>query len=181
MQALCTQSESFTRLLDEEECYRQLRRLRWPDGKVRCPYCGSDQIAKRWGYFREPACLRYQCDSCGLSFNDKTATVFEHSKLPLSAWFLGFYLAQLSKSISTIAKELPCHYRTAHRIVWLVREQVVRLEAGRVLKGTVEADEIYVTAGHKGQAPGGGAKHLPFPPPTPSQETQAGKRECRPG
>lgn len=127
MHALCTKSESFTRLLDEEERYRQLRRLRWSDGKVCCPYCGSDQITKSWRYFREPACFRYQYDSCGLSFNDKTGTIFEHSKLPLSAWFLGFYLAQLSQSTSTIAKELPCHYRTAHRIVWLVREQVVRL------------------------------------------------------
>ena len=39
-----------------------------------------------------------------------------------------------------------------------MREQVVSLEDGRVLKGTVEADEIYVTAGHKGQAPDGGGK-----------------------
>ncbi|MGQ9728137.1 MAG: transposase, partial [Candidatus Fervidibacter sp.] len=39
MRALCTKSESFTRLLDEEECYQQVRRLRWPDGKVRCPCC----------------------------------------------------------------------------------------------------------------------------------------------
>ena len=181
MRALCTRSESFARLLAEEECYRQLRLLRWPDGNVRCPYCGSDQIVKSWTYFREPACRRYQCGFCGMSFNDKTGTIFEHSKLPLSAWFLGFYLAQLSKSTSTIAKELPCHYRTAHRIVWLVREQMVRLEDGRVLKGTVEADEIYVTAGHKGQAPGGGAKELPFPPSAQGQEARARKRERRQG
>jgi len=35
MRALCTKGESFARLLDEEECYRQLRRLRWPDGVER--------------------------------------------------------------------------------------------------------------------------------------------------
>jgi len=180
MQALCTKRESFTRLLDEEECYRQLRRLRWPDGKVRCPYCGGE-IFKSWAYFRQPFCHRYQCGSCGISFNDKTGTIFEHSKLPLSAWFLGFYLAQLSQSTSTVAKELPCHYRTAHRIMWLVREQMVRLEGGRVLKGTVEADEIYVTSGHKGQAPGGGAKELPFPPSAKGQEEREGKGECRQG
>jgi len=176
MQALCTKSESFTRLLDEAECYRQLRQLRWPDGKVRCPYCGSDQIRKSWTYFREPACHRYQCDTCGRSFNDKTGTIFEGSKLPLSAWFHGFYLAQLSQSTSTIAKEVPCDYHTAHRIVWLVREQVLRLEAGRTLKGTVEADEIYITAGHKGQAPGGGPRPLSFPPSAAGEEarTRAG-------
>ncbi|MCL0093150.1 transposase [Dehalococcoidia bacterium] len=163
MKVLCLKSESFIRLLDETECYRQLRQLRWPNGKVLCPYCGGDQIAKSWSYFREPACLRYKCGFCRSSFNDKTGTVFEETKLPLSAWFLGFYLAQLSQSTSAIAKELPCDYRTAHRIVWLVREGVIHLEAGRVLIGTVEVDEIYTTAGHKGQAHGGGPKGLPFP------------------
>jgi len=83
--------------------------------------------------------------------------------LPLSAWFHGFYLARLSQSASAIAKGVPCDYHTAHRIVWLVREQVLRLEAGRTLKGTVEADETYITAGHKGQAPGGGPRALSPP------------------
>ena len=99
MQALCTKSESFTRLLsnlpkvpctffadrcqflfkkllttclDEAECYRQLRQLQWPDGKVHCPYCGSDHIRKRWTYFRESTCHRYRCDTCGKSFNEIT-------------------------------------------------------------------------------------------------------------
>jgi len=94
----------------------------------------------------------------------------------LVAWFLGFYLAQLSQSTATIAKELPCDYHTAQRIVWLVREQVVRLEEGRVLQGTVETDEIYVTAGHKGQAPGGGCKTLAFPPSAAGQEARTGAR-----
>ncbi len=177
MQALCTQAKSFTRLLDEAECYRQLRQLRWPDGQVRCPYCGSEYITKCWTYFRQPACRRYQCGCCGLSFNDKTGTIFEHTKLPLAAWFLGFYLAQLSQSTAAIARELPCDYHTAQRIVWLVREQVVRLEEGRVLQGTVEADEIYVTAGHKGQAPGGGRKALTFPPSAEGQKARTGTRE----
>lgn len=164
MQALCSKSESFTRLLDEAECYRQLRQFQWPDGKVRCPYCGSDHIVKSWIYFREPACARHQCGTCGRSFNDKAGTIFEGSKLPLSAWFHGFYLAQLSQSTATIAREVPCDYHTARRIVWLVREQVLHLEAGCVLTGTIEVDEIYIRAGHKGQARGAGARALPFPP-----------------
>lgn len=178
MRALATQSQAFTRLLDEAECYHQLRQLRWPDGQVRCPYCGGQNIPKQWVYHREPACRRYECGDCHISFNDKTGTIFEHTKLPLAAWFLGFYLAQLSQSTATIARELPCDYHTAHRMVWLVREQVVRLEAGRVLQGTIEADEVYVTAGHKGQAQGGGRKALVFSPAAAKQEARTGAREC---
>ena len=92
--------------------------------------------------------------------------------MPLSAWFHGFYLARLSQSASAIAKGVPCDYHTAHRIVWLVREQVLRLEAGRTLKGTVEADETYITAGHKGQAPGGGPRAL-SPPSAAGEEARA--------
>ncbi len=164
MRALSTQANSFIRIIDEAECYEQLRRLRWPDGQVRCPYCGGQCITKSWPYFRQPACRRYECGACRVSFNDKTATIFEETKLPLAAWFLGFYLAQLGQSTATIAREVPCAYRTAQRMVWLVRAEVVRLEGGRLLQGTVEVDEIYVTAGHKGQAQGGGRKALAFPP-----------------
>jgi len=70
----------------------------------------------------------------------------------------------LGENWATIVHELPCDYHTAHRIIWLVRKRVVRLEAGWVLQGTIEADEIYVTAGHKGQPPGGGCKDLAFSP-----------------
>jgi len=165
--------------LNEAECYQQLRHLRWPSGQVICPYCGSPKILKSWAYSRQPACQRYQCGGCGRTFNDKTSTIFANSKLPLSAWFLGFYLAQLSQSTATIAKELPCDYRTAHRIVWLVREEMIHLESGRVLQGTVEVDEIYITAGHKGQSPGGGSKALPFPPSLSREEAGARERKCR--
>lgn len=181
MQALSIKSDSFVRLMDEAECYEQLRRLRWPDGQVRCPYCGGHNISKRWHYTRSPYCWRYECADCQISFNDKTGTIFEHTKLPLRAWFLGFYLAQLGKSTATIARELPCDYHTAHRIAWLVREAVVRIEAGRVLRGTIEVDEIYVTAGHKGQAPGGGRKRLVFPPSAAGEtpRPRAGERRQR--
>jgi hypothetical protein len=93
--------------------------------------------------------------------------------LPLSAWFHGFYWPSCLRAPSTIAKEVPCDYHTAHRIVWLVREQVLHLEAGRTLKGTVEADEIYITAGHKGQAPGGGPRALSGPPSAAGEEARA--------
>lgn len=157
MRPLCRDPEqrSFRLLISEEECYEQLRQLRWPDGVVRCPYCGQDDIAGPWATPWEKACRRYRCRACGKAFNDRTGTIFEGSKLPLSAWFLAMFLIELGKPIAEIARELPCDYHTAHRLVWTIREQQLRLEEGRVLRGTVEVDEIYRTAGHKGRPPKG--------------------------
>jgi len=165
MRPLCLSKErdSFYVLMDEEKCYEMLRQARWPDGQVRCPYCGSEDIAGPWRSVHAPGGYRYRCRGCGRRFNDRTGTVFERSKLPLGAWFLAIYLVQLNHSTAAIARELPCDYHTAHRIVWLIREREMQIEEGRQLQGVVEVDEIYQTAGHKGRAPQGALRPLGRP------------------
>ena len=157
MRPLCRDPERKTlrHLMSEEACYETLRQRRWPDGVVRCPYCGQADIAGPWPTPWEAACYRYRCRTCGKAFNDRTGTVFAGSKLPLSAWFLAMFLVEEGKTIADIARELPCDDPTAHRVVWVIREQQIRLEEERVLQGTVEVDEIYQTAGHKGRPPRG--------------------------
>ena len=166
MQPLCQQhkEKSFYRFMDEQACYRVLRESQWPDGQVRCPYCGGTAIAGPWPAPYQPDCHRYRCRGCGHYFNDRTGTVFEGSKLPLGAWFLAIYLVELNKSTADIARELPCDYHTAHHIAWLVREREIRLEEGRHLRGVIEVDEIYQTAGHKGRPPARQKRDLGRPP-----------------
>jgi hypothetical protein len=50
--------------------------------------------------------------------------------------------------------------RTSYRWCWWLRNAVLSYEMERRLEGTVEADELYHTAGQKGQAQQGGKKHL---------------------
>jgi transposase-like protein len=52
------------------------------------------------------------------------------------------------------------HLRTGYRWCWWLRNAAISYEAHRQLEGTVEADEIYHTAGSKGQATEGGNKPL---------------------
>ena len=63
MRPLCLSKErdSFYVLMDEEKCYEILRRARWPDGHVQCPYCGSQDIAGPWRSAHAPGCYRYRC------------------------------------------------------------------------------------------------------------------------
>jgi transposase-like protein len=166
MQPLCQQQKekSFYRLMDEKACYQVLRENRWPDSQVRCPYCDGTSIAGPWPVPYQPACHRYRCRTCERYFNDRTGTVFEKSKLPLGAWFLAIYLVELNKSAAEIARELPCDYHTAYNIAWLVREGEISLEEGRRLKGVIEVDEIYQTAGHKGRPPAQDPRDLGRPP-----------------
>jgi transposase-like protein len=55
---------------------------------------------------------------------------------------------------------LGVHIRTSYRWCWWLRNAAMSYEMHRQLEGTVEADELYHTAGHKGQAQQGGKKSL---------------------
>jgi transposase len=59
-----------------------------------------------------------------------------------------------------MARELGVHIRTSYRWCWRLRNAALSYEMDRLLEGTVEADELYHTAGQKGRAKDGGKKHL---------------------
>src|SRR5437899_8685729 len=82
------------------------------------------------------------------------------SKRPLSYWILAAFLLCLSCSSRRIARELGVHTRTSYRWCWWLRNTALSYETDRQVAGTVEADDLYQTAGNKGQAPGGGKKSL---------------------
>ncbi len=56
-----------------------LEQARWRDG-VTCPRCRSDRTVSN-GSYRE--FQRYLCKNCDRTFNDKTGTIFAHSKIAL--------------------------------------------------------------------------------------------------
>jgi hypothetical protein len=66
----------------------------------------------------------------------------------------------LSCSSRRIARELGVHGRTSDRWCWWLRNAAVSYETDRQVEGTVEADDLYHTAGNKGQAQHGGKKAL---------------------
>ena len=55
-----------------------------------------------------------------------------------------------------MARELGVHHRTSYRWSWWLRHTALSYETERRLEGTVEADDLYHTAGSQGQARGGG-------------------------
>ena len=73
----------------KEQCEAALVKMRWPNGWV-CPKCACTRYAAAHNGRKLWECLgcEYQCSSIA-------GTVFEHTKLALSIWFLGIYLYYL--------------------------------------------------------------------------------------
>jgi transposase-like protein len=147
-------------LFSIETCQTYIHTLRWKDRPLQCPRCHSHDVDS-WGmYHYRPGCKRDWCNGCKRTFNDLTNTLLHQSKRSLPYWILATFLLCLSCSSRRIASELGVHGRTSYRWCWWLRNTALSYETDRQLAGTVEADDLYHTAGTKGQAQGGGKRSL---------------------
>jgi transposase-like protein len=145
-----------------ETCQSSLHTLRWKDRPLQCPRCQSLNVGPWGAYHAQPGLQRYRCkeQGCKRTFNDLTGTLLDGSKRSVMHWILAKFLLCLSCSSRRIARELGVHGRTSYRWCWWLRNAALSYELHRQLEGTVEADDLYHTAGHKGQATHGGKKVL---------------------
>ena len=153
---------SLHQLFNAETCQADIHTLRWKNRPLQCPRCQSLNVGP-WGtYHAQPGLKRYRCKEkgCKRTFNDLTGTLLDGSKRSVMHWILATFLLCLSCSSRRIAREWGVHVRTGYRWCWWLRNAALSYESSRQLKGTVEADDLYHTAGHKGQAKTGGQKAL---------------------
>lgn len=141
---------TLTHLLEEAKCYETVRRLRWPDGIIQCPHCQADRVIKRGKDDKHPHLQRYVCKSCEHHFDDLSGTVFMGRHQPLRVWIGCLYLMGLNLSNQQIAQELDLHQDDVHSMTSQLRQAIVDKKPEVHLSGTVECDEVCVTAGHKG-------------------------------
>src|SRR5438309_3861295 len=149
-------------LFNAETCQSYIHALRWKDRPLQCPRCQSHHVGA-WGtYHYQPGLKRYRCKEkdCKRTFNDLTGTLLDGSKRSVMHWILATFLLCLSCSSRRITKELGVHVRTGYRWCWWLRNAALSYARHRPLEGTVEADDLYHTAGNKGQAKQGGKKSL---------------------
>ena len=125
--------------------------MRWPHG-FRCPRCKGASYGLVYGR----RLRRYQCRQCGHQATLTAGTIMEATKLPLTIWFLAFYLiGQAKTSISSLqlSRQLGVAYNTA----WMLHSKILRAMSERdecyVLHGTIQMDDAYFG----GERPGGKA------------------------
>src|SRR5690242_20869237 len=97
----------------------------------------------------QPYRQRYRCAACGARFDDLTGTVLAGHHQPLRVWVLCLYFMGLNLSNQQIAKELSLNDDDVHDMASYLREGLVAKVPEATLEGEVEADEVYVVAGHK--------------------------------
>ena len=93
---------------------------------------------------------RYRCKDCAARFDDLTGTVLAGHHQPLRAWILCLYFMGLNLSNQQIAQELGLNGDDVHDMASHLRGGLVAKVPEATLEGTVEADEVYVVAGYKG-------------------------------
>lgn len=135
--------------MDDAKCYETVRQMRWRTG-VCCPKCNSPSVIKRGKDETQVERQRYQCKGCGTHFDDLTDTIFAGHHQPLRMWLLCLYLMGLNLSNQQIADELDLDKDVVQDMTTQLRQGIALNQPGVTLSGEVECDEVYVTAGHKG-------------------------------
>ena len=109
----------------EAQCAEAVRHARWPQG-FRCPRCDS---AEHY-VVGHGARKLFQCNGCRHQTSLTAGSLMEHTKLPLSTWFLAIYLISQAKTgLSALAlkRQLGVSYPTA----WLLHQKINRAMAQR--------------------------------------------------
>ena len=145
----------------ESHCAAALKAARWPGG-FRCPRCSSD------GHYLvgQGARRLFQCIGCRHQTSLTAGSLFEHTKLPLTTWFLAIYMISQAKTgLSALAmkRQLGVSYPTA----WLLHHKINRVMAAREnvhqLEGIVQVDDAYLGGERAGGKPGRGSENkVPF-------------------
>lgn len=142
MEGFKTLQEAMIHFADFENCKAVMVAIRWPDGVVKCPRCGSAKVtwlakARVWKCY-----AKHQSPT----FTLKTGTIFEDSPIGLNKWLPALWLVVNCKNgISSCesARDLGVTQKTAwfmnHRLRFALTEG-----GSGLLSGEVEADETFI-------------------------------------
>src|SRR6267143_5295233 len=127
---------------DFEHCRRFMMDLRWPDGKVTCPRCGSDNVT----WLEKARVWKCYAKHERPTFSLKTGTIFEDSPIGLDKWLPALWLVVNCKngiSSCELARDLGVTQKTAwfmnHRLRFALTDGGFGL-----LSGEVEAEETSI-------------------------------------
>jgi transposase len=132
---------------DDETCLEWLWRKRYaPDGEhAFCPRCAKVRSFKRYKGKRQRQ--MWTCTSCSLQLAPTAGTIFHKSSTSLHLWFYAMWIMTSTRcgvSAKQLERELGVTYKTAWRMVNLIRNRLMTQDYEGPLSGSVEADETWV-------------------------------------
>lgn len=143
----------------EDQCFKALVNLRWPDGFL-CPKCEC----KAYCYLRNRK-FTFQCNSCRSQTSITAGTIYHSTKIPLTKWFLATYLMTQSKSgISQLelARQLGVSSNTGAMVYHKLAQVMMERDSKKPLSGNVEIDDAYWGGKKKGKRGRGSENKTPF-------------------
>jgi transposase-like protein len=133
---------------DYDNCRKAVEAIRWPDGVVHCPRCGSEKVT----YLASARVWKCYGDHEKAKFSLKVGTIFEDSPIGFEKWLPALWLVTNCKNgISSyeLGRALGVTQKTAWFMLSRLRLALQDKHTGGKLGGDVEADETYI--GGKGR------------------------------
>jgi transposase-like protein len=138
-----TLQEAIAYFSDPERCFEYSVRMRWPNGRVQCPRCGSEQhsfISTRRIWF---------CKGCKKQFTVKVGTIFEDSAMGMDKWMVSVWLIVNCKN-GISSYEVGRHLGITQKSAWFMMHRIrLAMQQRSFMKlGTdgkeVEVDETFI-------------------------------------
>jgi transposase-like protein len=142
MEAPKTLQEAIIYFADFDNCQEFLTELRWADGRVRCPECGSDHVT----YLSTVRLWKCYGNHPKAKFSLKVGTVMEDSPLGIDKWLTAMWLIVNCKngiSSCEIARDLGITQKSAWHMAHRIR-YALHHGSFEKLSGHVEADETFI-------------------------------------
>ncbi|MDQ2839747.1 MAG: IS1595 family transposase [Acidobacteriota bacterium] len=126
-----------------ENCKQFMMELRWPNGTVRCPHCGSDHVT----YLTKARVWKCYSKHDRPRFSLKTGTIFEDSPIGLDKWLTAVWLIVNCKN-GISSYEVHNDLGITQKSAWFMDHRIrFALHSGsfeKMLSGEVEADETFI-------------------------------------
>jgi transposase-like protein len=125
----------------EEEVIAHYLTIRYPDG-VYCNHCGSKKV-----YQEHKRRKVFSCKGCRSTFSPFKGTIFENSSTDLSKWMFAIHLflnAKKGFSAMHLQREIGVTYKTAWRMLKLIRLAMGNTKQKEFYNAIVEIDETYI-------------------------------------
>ncbi len=145
MEHIKTLAAAIKHFADAENCRKFMVFVRWPDGKVACPYCGATKLT----WLAKANVYRCYSDHKKQKFSLKVGTVMEDSPIGLDKWLPAVWLLCNAKN-GISSYELSRSIGVTQKSAWFMLHRIrLAMQSGTFMKlggngGPVEVDETYV-------------------------------------
>jgi transposase-like protein len=137
-----TLHEAISYFSNPDNCMKTAIGMRWPDGAITCPTCGSTEVT----LLATRQIWKCKIKQPKQQFSAKVGTIFEDSPIRLDKWFTAIWLiANCKNGVSSceIARDLGVTQKTGWFMLHRIRKA---MQDGTFLKaaGDFEVDESFI-------------------------------------